>query len=183
VVAKLPAGDKLLTRFIHLSGCGKNMAIKVLFVCMGNICRSPTAQGVFERLVAEAALAEHIQVDSAGTHAYHIGEPPDVRAAEAALRRGVDISPQKARRVSLADFVEFDYVLAMDRGNYEDLSALCEPEQLEKLRLFLEFAPELRVHEVPDPYYGGVTGFERVLDLIEEAARGLLADIRQQHGI
>ena len=159
------------------------MAIKVLFVCMGNICRSPTAQGVFETLVAEASLAEHIFVDSAGTHAYHIGEPPDARASEAALRRGVDLSPQKARRVSPEDFVEFDYVLAMDRGNYEDLSTQCEPSQLPKLRMFLEFAPDLGVHEVPDPYYGGITGFERVLDLIEEAARGLLAEIRQQHGI
>jgi protein-tyrosine phosphatase len=159
------------------------MAIKVLFVCMGNICRSPTAQGVFERLVAEAALVEHIQVDSAGTHAYHIGEPPDARAAEAALRRGVDLSPQKARRVTSADFLEFDYLLAMDRSNYEDLSALCEPAQLSKLHLFLEYAPDLGLHEVPDPYYGGATGFERVLDLIEAAAQGLLADIRQQHGV
>jgi protein-tyrosine phosphatase len=157
--------------------------ISVLFVCMGNICRSPTAQGVFETLVAEAALAEHIQVDSAGTHAYHIGEPPDARAAEAALRRGVDLSQQKARRVAPADFVEFDYVLAMDLGNYEDLSALCEPAHLPKLRLFLEYAPDLGMHEVPDPYYGGITGFERVLDMIEAAAQGLLADIRQQHGV
>jgi len=159
------------------------MAIKVLFVCMGNICRSPTAQGVFEALVAGSSLAEQILVDSAGTHAYHIGEPPDARASEAALRRGVDLSPQKARRVTPEDFVEFDYVLAMDRSNYEDLSALCEAGYLPKLRLFLEYAPDLKLYEVPDPYYGGATGFERVLDLIEEAAQGLLADIRQQHGI
>jgi protein-tyrosine phosphatase len=99
------------------------------------------------------------------------------------MRRGVDLTPQKARRVTPADFVEFDYVLAMDLGNYEDLSALCEPEFLPKLRLFLEYAPDLGLDEVPDPYYGGVTGFERVLDLIEAAAQGLLADIRQQHGI
>ena len=157
--------------------------ISVLFVCMGNICRSPTAQGIFEALIARASLAEHIRVDSAGTHAYHIGEPPDARAAEAALRRGVDLSPQKARRVTPEDFAEFDYVLAMDRSNYEDLSAQCEPAHLQKLRLFLEFAPDLGAQEVPDPYYGGVTGFERVLDLIEAAAQGLLADIRQQHGI
>jgi protein-tyrosine phosphatase len=150
---------------------------------MGNICRSPTAQGVFEAVVAEASLADHIQVDSAGTHAYHIGEPPDNRASETALRRGVDLSSQKARRVTPADFVEFDYVLAMDQSNYADLSAQCEPVHQPKLRLFLEFAPGLGIDEVPDPYYGGVTGFERVLDLIEEAAKGLLADIRQQHGI
>lgn len=159
------------------------MAIKVLFVCMGNICRSPTAQGVFESLITEASLAEHILVDSAGTHAYHTGEPPDARASEAALRRGVDLSPQKARRVTPADFAEFDYVLAMDRSNIENLSTLCEPTHAQKLRLFLDFAPDLGVEEVPDPYYGGVTGFERVLDMIEEAAKGLLVEIRQQHGI
>jgi protein-tyrosine phosphatase len=150
---------------------------------MGNICRSPTAQGVFEALVSQASLTDQIQVDSAGTHAYHIGEPPDARATAAALRRGVDLSQQKARRVVPEDFVEFDYVLAMDRSNYEDLSAQCEPGELSRLRLFLEFAPDLGVHEVPDPYYGGATGFERVLDLIDEAARGLLAEIRQQHGL
>jgi protein-tyrosine phosphatase len=99
------------------------------------------------------------------------------------MRRGVDLSPQKARRVTTADFVEFDYVLAMDRSNIEDLSSLCEPKHQQKLRLFLEYASDLDAEEVPDPYYGGATGFERVLDLIEEAAEGLLADIRQQHGI
>jgi protein-tyrosine phosphatase len=159
------------------------MAIKVLFVCMGNICRSPSAQGVFETLVSQASLAEHIFTDSAGTHAYHVGEPPDSRAKQAALRRGVDLGSQRARRVSPADFAEFDYVVAMDSGNYEDLAGMCDPEYVAKLRLFLEFAPGLGVREVPDPYYGGATGFERVLDLIEEGAKGLLADIRQQHGI
>lgn len=157
--------------------------IRVLFVCMGNICRSPTAQGVFETLVARAALDNHIQVDSAGTHAYHIGEPPDARASEAAMQRGVDLGQQRARRVTPEDFVEFDYVLAMDQSNFEDLAAQCVPEHANKLRLFLEFAPDLGQQEVPDPYYGGATGFERVLDLIEEAAQGLLTEIRQQHGI
>ncbi|MEZ5540758.1 MAG: low molecular weight protein-tyrosine-phosphatase [Pseudomonadota bacterium] len=157
--------------------------IKVLFVCMGNICRSPTAQGVFARHVAETSLADRIRIDSAGTHAYHIGEPPDSRASAAAQRRGVDLSDQKARRVDAADFEEFDYVLAMDESNYEDLASLCLPEQRAKLHLFLDFAPELGVREVPDPYYGGTTGFERVLDLIEAASRGLLAKIREQHGI
>lgn len=159
------------------------MTIKVLFVCMGNICRSPTAQGVFQSLVSEAALTEHIHVDSAGTHAYHVGEPPDARAREAALRRGVDLGDQQARRLTPTDFEAFDYVVAMDQGNYEDMSQLCEAELLAKLRLFLEFAPELGMLEVPDPYYGGATGFERVLDLIEAGAKGLLAEIRQQHGI
>jgi len=159
------------------------MAIRVLFVCMGNICRSPTAQGVFETLVREASLVEYIQVDSAGTHAFHIGEPPDRRAMQAALQRGVDLSSQQARRVAPADFEEFDYILAMDRSNYDELYAVCAPEHASKLRLLLEYAPDLGIHEVPDPYYGGTTGFERVLDLIEEGAKGLLAEIRQQHGL
>lgn len=157
--------------------------IKVLFVCMGNICRSPTAQGVFERLVTEAELSAQILSDSAGTYAYHVGEPPDRRATEAAQRRGVDLTTQQARRVTPEDFEGFDYVLAMDSSNYDDLRAICGPGHVPKLRLFLDFAPGLGIDEVPDPYYGGTTGFERVLDLIEEAADGLLADIRQQHGI
>ncbi len=157
--------------------------VKVLFVCMGNICRSPTAQGVFEKLVSEHALAERIVIDSAGTHAYHIGEVPDARASAAAMRRGIDLSPQRARRVSPADFEQFDYVLAMDTSNYADLSDLCSPEQSPKLQLFLEFASVPGIKEVPDPYYGGATGFERVLDLIEEASAGLLETIRRQHGL
>lgn len=150
---------------------------------MGNICRSPTAQGVFARLVDESGLSEAIHVDSAGTHAYHVGEPPDSRASAAALRRGVDLSEQRARRVDAGDFELFDYVLAMDTSNYEDLAELCLPEQRDRLHLFLDFAPDLASRDVPDPYYGGSTGFERVLDLIETAARGLLADIRHRHGI
>jgi protein-tyrosine phosphatase len=159
--------------------------IKVLFVCMGNICRSPTAQGVFEHLIKNEAeaLLDSITVDSAGTYAYHVGELPDERARAAALKRGIDLGEQRARRVSDNDFVEFDYVLAMDRDNYEDLLSVCPPGQTDKLRLFMDFAPELGLEEVPDPYYGGITGFERVLDLIEGAARGLLAEIRQRHDI
>lgn len=155
--------------------------VKVLFVCMGNICRSPTAQGVFDRLVAEADLSTRVSTDSAGTYAYHVGEPPDRRATEAAQRRGVDLSTQRARRVSPDDFEVFDYVLAMDSSNHEDMLEICRPEHTSKIRLFLEFAPGLGIDEVPDPYYGGATGFERVLDMIEEAAAGLLAEIRQQH--
>jgi low molecular weight protein-tyrosine phosphatase len=155
--------------------------VSVLFVCMGNICRSPTAQGVFERLVADNELAAVIQIDSAGTHAYHVGEKPDERASAAALKRGVDLSTQKARRVSPDDFHVFDYVIAMDSSNFEDLALKCPPQHESKLRLFMDFAPDLETNEVPDPYYGGATGFERVLDLIELAAAGLLADIRQQH--
>lgn len=155
--------------------------VSVLFVCMGNICRSPTAQGVFEQLVADNDLTSIIQIDSAGTHAYHIGERPDERASAAALKRGVDLSSQQARRVSADDFHTFDYVIAMDSSNFEDLASNCPPEHEAKLRLFMDFADKLETNEVPDPYYGGTTGFERVLDLIEEASAGLLAEIRQQH--
>jgi protein-tyrosine phosphatase len=155
--------------------------VKVLFVCMGNICRSPTAQGVFEHLVERQGLTSLIQIDSAGTHAYHIGEPPDDRATRAARMRGIDLGRQRARRVTGDDFLDFDYVLAMDRNNYDDLMLLCPSAHRPKLRLFLEFATGLAEDEVPDPYYGGTTGFERVLDLIEQAAQGLLAEIRQQH--
>jgi protein-tyrosine phosphatase len=155
--------------------------VSVLFVCMGNICRSPTAQGVFEQLVADNDLTSIIQIDSAGTHAYHIGERPDERASAAALKRGVNLSLQQARRVSADDFHTFDYVIAMDSSNFEDLASNCPPEHEAKLRLFMDFADKLETNEVPDPYYGGTTGFERVLDLIEEASAGLLAEIRQQH--
>lgn len=157
--------------------------VKVLFVCMGNICRSPTAQGVFEHLVSSAELSDAIEIDSAGTYAYHIGEPPDERARAAAQKRGIDLGKQRARRVAEPDFQEFDYVLAMDRDNYDELLSLCPSGHADKLRLFLEFAPQLGVQEVPDPYYGGITGFERVLDLIEQASHGLLAEIRKQHGV
>jgi low molecular weight protein-tyrosine phosphatase len=155
--------------------------VRVLFVCMGNICRSPTAQGVFEYLVERHGLTSQIQIDSAGTHAYHVGEPPDARATQAARRRGIDLGKQRARRVTAEDFLDFDYVLAMDRDNYNDLMSLCPPAHQPKLRLFMEFTAGLTEEEVPDPYYGGVTGFERVLDLIEQAAQGLLAEIRQRH--
>jgi len=147
---------------------------------MGNICRSPTAQGVFEALVEQAGLAERIHIDSAGTHAYHIGEPPDKRATQAAARRGVDLTRQRARRVSADDFGTFDYVLAMDSGNLDDLMAICPDQHLEKVQLFLSFANTPSQLEVPDPYYGGTQGFERVLDLIEEGARGLLENVQQR---
>lgn len=157
--------------------------VKVLFVCLGNICRSPTAEGVFRKHVLEAGLEESILVDSAGTHAYHIGEPPDRRAQETAARRGIDISGLRGRRATEADLDEFDYVLAMDRENLHNLLAISRDHQRERIRLFLEFADELDENEVPDPYYGGPSGFDRVMDMIEDASAGLLADIRQKHGI
>jgi len=155
--------------------------IRVLFVCMGNICRSPTAQGVFEALLEKEGLLNEIAVDSAGTHAYHVGEPPDHRATSAAARRGIDISQQHARKVCPDDFEQFDYVLAMDDDNYSLLAAICPPDYQEKLVLFLSYAKQLGVTEVPDPYYGGANGFEQVLDIVEVASEGLLNVIKQTH--
>ena len=155
--------------------------VSVLFVCMGNICRSPTAQGVFEKYVAAEGLNNHINVDSAGTHAYHVGEQPDIRAQKSALARNIDISHIRARKAIENDFLQFDYILAMDRENYQNLLGLCPQDCEHKLRLFLSFAPQLDVEEVPDPYYGGPKGFENVLDLIEEASKALLMDIKNHH--
>jgi len=155
--------------------------IRVLFVCMGNICRSPLAHGLFEHLVKKEGLDTLIEVDSAGTHAYHVGEAPDPRSQDTARQRGIDISGQRARKVCVADFEEFDYVLAMDRDNYAILESICPAGHEDKLHLFLDFAPELPESEVPDPYYGGRSGFDRVFDLVEAAAHGLLAEIRRRH--
>ncbi|HDN27301.1 MAG TPA: low molecular weight phosphotyrosine protein phosphatase [Thioploca sp.] len=152
--------------------------VKVLFVCMGNICRSPTAEGVFTQMVKQARLSEQIYIDSAGTHDYNLGKPPDSRSQAAARRRGIDLSGLRARQVIQADLIEFDYVLAMDKYNYQILLAINPPEH--KLHLFLDFAPELNTREVPDPYEGGNCGFEHVLDLVQAASRGLLAEIRQR---
>jgi protein-tyrosine phosphatase len=147
---------------------------------MGNICRSPTAQGVFSKLVIEDGLSHLIEIDSAGTHAYHVGEPPDSRARATAQRRGIDLSGQRARRALAEDFERFDYVLAMDEDNHRALSALCPPGFEERLRLFMDFAPHLGQREVPDPYYGGANGFEAVFDMVEESARGLLDEIKRE---
>jgi len=145
----------------------------VLFVCMGNICRSPTAEGVFRHHVSSAGLADRIIIDSAGTHAYHVGEPPDRRAIAAAERRGMSLQGIRARRVSDEDFERFDFILAMDEDNQALLVDQSPSEYHSKVRLFLEFSPG-HEREVPDPYYGGASGFERVLDLVEDASRGLL---------
>ena len=155
--------------------------IRVLFVCLGNICRSPTAEGVFRARVARDGLAHAIATDSAGTHDYHIGDPPDRRARAAAQRRGVDISDLRGRQVAREDFERFDYVLAMDRSNLRNLARLCPKGAESRLKLLLEFAPDAGLDEVPDPYYGGPDGFEQVLDLAEAAADGLLAHIRDVH--
>jgi protein-tyrosine phosphatase len=155
--------------------------VKILFVCTGNICRSPTAEGVFRKLVAEAGLADRVTVASAGTHGYHVGEPPDERSCAAALRRAVDIGAQRAQRVKRADFVEYDLILAMDRGHYRALRSMAPGDAAHRVRLFLDFAPELGIKDVPDPYYGGPDGFEDVLDMIETASAALLAELRKTH--
>ena len=150
----------------------------MLFVCMGNICRSPTAEGVFRHLVEQQGLAGKISIDSAGTHDYHIGDPPDARSQAPAARRGYDLSGLRARQVVRDDFTSFDYILAMDEANLNLLQQLCPDNYRSRLKLFLEFADDSELREVPDPYYGGALGFEEVLDLVENAARGLLEHIR-----
>jgi protein-tyrosine phosphatase len=151
---------------------------RILFVCMGNICRSPTAEGVFRKVLAERAPDLDVDLDSAGTHGFHDGAPPDPRACRAAERRGIDLRPLRARRVTAQDFEQFELVLAMDEQNREFLLEVCPPEYRHRVKLLLEFAPHLERREVPDPYYGGSTGFEHVLDLVEEAAAGLLEHLR-----
>ncbi len=156
------------------------MAVKVLFVCMGNICRSPTAHGVFQHLVTQAGLQRAIYVDSAGTGDWHVGRPPDKRAAQAAKQRGYDLSPLRARQFSAEDLQVFDYILAMDQENLQGILALKSQPQRGHVGLFLQFAKNAEYQEVPDPYYGGSKGFERVLDLIESASHGLLEHLQKQ---
>jgi protein-tyrosine phosphatase len=154
--------------------------MRILFVCMGNICRSPTAEGVFRRVVAERAPGVEIEVDSAGTHDYHVGDPPDPRSIAAAARRGVDLRRLRAREVRDEDFERFDLIIAMDRLNREALLERSPAPFRERIRLFMEFAGDSEVEDVPDPYYGGAPGFERVLDLAEEAAAGLLDEVLER---
>jgi protein-tyrosine phosphatase len=151
----------------------------VLFVCTGNICRSPTAHGVFLQMVRTAGLAQQLRVDSAGTHDYHVGEPPDARAQAHARRRGYDLSALRARQVSLADFDAFDRILALDRGHLKILRQRA-PAGYAGLGLLMDYAQRSPGADVPDPYYGGADGFERVLDMIEHAAAGLLRSLRRE---
>ena len=157
------------------------MVVKVLFVCMGNICRSPTAEGVFRQKVEQQGLTARISIDSAGTHAYHIGKPPDTRSQQAAQRRGLDLSTLRARQVELRDFKHFDYVLAMDEENLSGLLEICPQPLQQKVQLFLQYAPHTNEINVPDPYYGGAVGFERVLDLVEAASQGFITHLRHTH--
>lgn len=159
------------------------MSVSVLFVCTGNICRSPTAEGVFRRFVQDAGLAKDITVDSAGTHSYHVGEHPDERSLEAAQRRGYDMSNQVARRVYEQDFHNFDLLLAMDRGHLRHMTDMAPGDTYERVKMFLSYAPPHLLGDagldVPDPYYGGEQGFEHVLDLVETGSKGLLEAIKR----
>lgn len=156
-------------------------SVRILFVCMGNICRSPTAEAVFRYCVEKAGLSERVHIDSAGTHDYHIGAAPDERTQRAAQRRGYDMSQLRGRQVERGDFARFDYVLAMDEANLSILQELRPRDAQSHLGLFLEYAERHREREVPDPYYGGADGFERVLDMVEDAAAGLLRHVRQHN--
>jgi protein-tyrosine phosphatase len=156
--------------------------VSILFVCLGNICRSPTAEAVFVSLAARTAPELRLTVDSAGTGSWHVGATPDARSQEAARRRGYDMSGLRARTVAAPDFERFDLILAMDRSNLAELQRRAPAHARSRVRLFLEFVPDAQLLDVPDPYYGGENGFEEVLDLIEAAAHGLIAHLRSQTG-
>lgn len=159
---------------------GPSDKLGVLFVCMGNICRSPTAEGVFRHRIEQARLQTRVLIDSAGTHAYHIGQPPDRRSIAIAAQRNYKLAGLKARKVVPEDFAKFEFVLAMDRDNLGSLQRLRPPDHSGHVGLLLDFAPDQALREVPDPYYGGPQGFELVLDLIEAAADGLLERVQER---
>jgi protein-tyrosine phosphatase len=150
---------------------------RVLFICLGNICRSPMAEGVFRRVVEKEGLTDRFEIDSAGLGDWHVGQAPDTRAQAAAKLRGIDISRQCARQVALEDFARFDRLLVMDRSNYAELKRLAPADARAKIQYFLDFAPQAGTKDVPDPFFGGAEGFDHALDLIEAAANGLLASL------
>lgn len=153
--------------------------VKILFVCMGNICRSPTAEGVVRKLLEkDTRLANRVEIDSAGTHGYHVGEAPDSRTQRAAFLRGYDLSQIRARKVAAQDLDYFDLILAMDKVNLDNLKRLSRPDQTGKIQLFMDFAKNYDDQEVPDPYYGLGHGFDLVIDMVEDAARGLLETLK-----
>ena len=156
------------------------MIYRVLFVCMGNICRSPTAEGVLRQFIRQNNLGDKVEVDSAGTHGYHVGEAPDSRTQRAAAVRGYNLSQLRARKVARQDLDYFDLVLAMDKNNLDNLQRLASPEQHEKIKLFMDFSKNFDDNEVPDPYYGLGHGFDLVLDMVEDAAQGLIEDIKDK---
>ncbi len=153
---------------------------RILFVCMGNICRSPMAEGVFQKLLEREGLAGQVLIESAGTHAYHVGKAPDERAIRAARERGIDISHLRARQVEPGDFEEFDLVLVMDEQNYDTLLFTGARKHQHKLGYLLDYAPHLKTRNLPDPFYGTEPGFDRVLDMIEDACEGLLQHLQEQ---
>ncbi len=151
--------------------------IRVLFVCMGNICRSPTAEGVFRHKLHEKRLVNRVETDSAGTHGYHAGEAPDQRSQQAAAKRGYDLSRIRARKIAVLDMEYFDLILAMDRNSLESLRLICPSSQYDRLGLFMDYAKHFDDDEVPDPYYGLGQGFDLVLDMVEDATNGLIDEI------
>lgn len=153
------------------------MIYRILLVCMGNICRSPTAEAVLRHFIKIRGLGDKVEVDSAGTHGYHVGEPPDSRTQRAALVRGYDMSQLRARKVAMQDLDYFDLILAMDRNNLDNLQRMAGPDQLDKIRLFMHYARNFDDPEVPDPYYGLGHGFDLVLDMVEDGAQGLLDEV------
>ncbi len=163
-----------LSRSAISAGMAKH---RLLFVCLGNICRSPMAEGVFRRVAQEEGMLDRFEIDSAGLGNWHVGQAPDSRAQAAARTRGVDISDQSARQVTKGDFARFDLLLAMDGSNYDELVELAPKSARHKIRRFLDFAPHVGAEDVPDPFFGGTEGFNHALDLIEAAARGLLAEL------
>ena len=154
--------------------------IKVLFVCMGNICRSPMAEGMFRHAIKEAGLENQVQIDSAGTHSYHVGSPPDARAQQAILKRGIDISGQRSRLVTDRDLAEYDYILVMDGANHANLIRRASAAHKSKIRRLLSYSKKYPNLDVPDPYYGGTDGFEENLDMIHDAVHHLVREISLQ---
>ncbi|MDD2884838.1 MAG: low molecular weight phosphotyrosine protein phosphatase, partial [Dechloromonas sp.] len=155
------------------------MVYRILLVCMGNICRSPTAEAVLRKFIYSNGLGDFVEVDSAGTHGYHVGEAPDTRTQRSAASRGYNLSQLRARKVARQDLDYFDLVLAMDRSNLDNLQRLARPDQLAKIQLFMAFSQQFDDDEVPDPYYGLGHGFDLVLDMVEDAAKGLIDHIQQ----
>ncbi len=157
--------------------------IKILFVCLGNICRSPTAHGFFQKMVEDEGLQKRIVVDSAGTSSWHIGEPPDSRTVATAQSRGVDLSALRGRQLQKSDLDEFDYVLAMDKDNLSNIERFCSPQSKAKTGLFLSYAKNSDLIEVPDPYHGGQGGFDHVFDLVVDACEGLMDHLRKKYSL
>jgi protein-tyrosine phosphatase len=156
------------------------MSYRVLLVCMGNICRSPTAEGVVRAYIKNNGLGDVVEVDSAGTHGYHVGEAPDSRTQRAAMVRGYNLSQLRARKVARQDLDYFDLILAMDKSNLDNLRRMSPPEMHDRIRLFMDYARNFDDDEVPDPYYGLGHGFDLVLDMVEDAAQGLVDDLKKK---